>query len=145
MQHETVRILEEGRKVLDPIMEANGFQWEFGGVGHGGSGGTAAWGYYTKGNRKLDMHFRRTLGLVFYHIGRVSLSHEDYMRHVAEERGAKYPGFSTDPLGAFQHLAHDLKNFAADFLSGDGGDLLAAKAKSEERSKLSGFSKLTRD
>src|SRR5208283_2251673 len=50
-------------------------------------------------DRSLELHFRHSLGLVTYRVGRISLAHEDYMWAVVGQRSAThYPGFSTDPL-----------------------------------------------
>ena len=46
-----------------------------------------------------------------------------------------YPGFSDDPLDGFRHLAHDLENFAGDFLIGSGEVLARAAAKEAEEGK----------
>jgi hypothetical protein len=135
-------ILEKGRKYIDSIMESNGFQWESGLSGRG-SGGQFDRGQYIKDDRKLDLHFRYSLGLVKYHIGNISLSHEDYMSYVAGKGNSKYPGFSSDPYDGFRHLADDLKNYAKDFLSGTGEEFIKAKEKAIEREKLSGFKKLS--
>jgi len=138
MLNQVIKRFAEGRRLIDPIMNANGFHWE---TGHSGkaSGGLFASGQYVKDDRRLELHFRRSLGLVTYHIGRVSLSHDAYMRHVARYARARYPGFSSDPLDGFIHLAHDLRNFGADFLSGSGQALQEAKQKADTRSKRSRF------
>ncbi len=143
MENKAIQILEEGRKFIDPIMEANGFQWELGLAGKS-SGGYSDSGQYVKDNRRLELHFRHSLGLVTYHIAEVSLSHEDYMLHIAGKGKYQYPGFSSDPLDGFRHLASDLENYASDFLSGSGEEFKKAKQRAEERSKLSGFKKLSR-
>jgi hypothetical protein len=144
MEDKAVTILENGCKLIDPIMKATGFRWEAGPAGTS-SGGYFASGQYVKGNRKLELHFRHSLGLVTYHIVDVSLSHEDYMLHVAGKSKAQYPGFSSEPLDAFKHLASDLSNFASDFLSGSGEEFKKAKERAEERNKLSGFKKISRN
>jgi hypothetical protein len=142
IENKTVTILEEGRKLIDPIMKANGFRWEAGATGKS-SGGHFASGQYVKGNRKLELHFRHSLGLVTYHIVDVSLFHEDYRLHVAGKGKAQYPGFSNDPLDGFKHLATDLSNFASDFLSGPGEEFKKAKERAEGGNKLSSFKKIS--
>ncbi len=137
-------ILEKGRKYIDPIMESNGFRWQPGLSGRG-SGGQFDSGQYIKDDRRLELHFRYSLGLVKYHIGDISLSQEDYMSYVAGKGNAEYPGFSSDPLDGFRRLANDLKNYADDFLSGTGEEFIKAKEKATEREYLSGFKKLSSD
>jgi len=71
------------------------------------------------------VHFRYSLGLVTYHVGNVSLSHEDYMWSVIGERGAShYPGFSKNPLDGFRDLRRDLEEHGAAFLAGTDADFL---------------------
>jgi hypothetical protein len=144
MENKTIQILKEGRRFIDPIMETNGFQWQPGLAGKS-TGGYSDSGQYVKDNRRLELHFRHSLGLVNYHIAEISLSHEDYMLHVAGKEKYEYPGFSSDPLDGFRHLARDLENYASDFLSGPGEDFRKAKQRAEERSKLSGFKRISRD
>lgn len=98
MKNHATEILLAGRKFVDPIMTANGFAWETLWAGQS-SGGLSDSGRYVKGDRNLELHFRGSLGLVTYHIGTASLSHEQYMRHVAPRDAAQYPGFSEEPLG----------------------------------------------
>ncbi|HVP78539.1 MAG TPA: hypothetical protein VMV04_11650 [Thermodesulfobacteriota bacterium] len=63
MKNRAIEKLKEGRKFIDPIMEANGFHWEAGLAGKS-SGGYSDSGQYVKGDRKLQLHFRHFLGLV---------------------------------------------------------------------------------
>jgi len=142
MDHEAVRLLKAGRKIVDPIMEVHGFHWQPRGAGKS-SGGFFDSGLYVKGDRNLELHFRFSLGLVNYHIGSISLSHEQYMRHVAGKGQAQYPGFSDDPMDGFRHLADDLAKYCGDFLSGSGDEFKKAVTAAKERDKLSGFQKLS--
>jgi hypothetical protein len=145
MENKAVTILEEGRKLIGPIMKANGFRWEAGPAGKS-SGGYFASGQYVKdNNRRLELHFQHSLGLVTYHIVKLSLSHEDYMVHVAGKGKYEYPGFSSDPLGGFKHLANDLENYASDFLRGAGEEFKKAKERAEWLSELPGFKKIYRN
>ena len=140
-QTEVIRLLEAGRALIAPALEAHGFAWVPGRAGKG-SGGFCDSGEYVRGDRRLELHFRWSLGLVRYHVGPVTLSHEDYMRHTGHRSDAKYPGFSTDPLDAFRGLAHDLEHFCGDFISGTGASVLTAKNAADDRAKLTGFQKL---
>jgi hypothetical protein len=57
-------------------------------------------------------------------VGDLELAHEDYMWSVVgRRRGTRYPGFSTEPLIAFQHLLADLQQYGSDFLSGSSEDV----------------------
>src|SRR5262249_48641956 len=82
------------------------------------SGGEFAWGEYARENRRIELHFRQSLGLVQYHVADESASHEAYMRGLGVWDQCCYPGFSDEPMDSFAHLAADLRH-AHDFLSGD--------------------------
>lgn len=142
MESKASKILRKGRQLLDPIMEKHGFHWEPGKAVKG-SGGYADSGQYVKGNRKLELHFRYSLGLVTYHIGNKSLSHESYMQYSVGKGKAQYPGFSSDPLDGFRHLAHDLQKYGDDFLSGSGEKFQKAAANAREKEQSTGFKKLS--
>jgi len=123
-------------------MEANGFHWEDGWSGEG-SGGSSDSGGYIKADRKLELHFRWSLGMVTYHIGPSCILHKDYMWSVAGKGNASYPGFSKNPIDGFRHLAEDLKKYGADFLSGSGAEFENAFREKKRRDSLSGFQKLS--
>ena len=90
-----------------------------------GSGGTFASAEFLRGNRRLELHFRYSLGLVTYHVGSLTLSHEDYMWSVLGKRWAShYPEFSKDPLDGFRELRWDLEEYGAAFLSETDTDFL---------------------
>ena len=100
-----------GCKILDDVMNPCGFCLIEGASGKS-SGGNFASGEYVRGDRKLEIHFRYSLGLVTYRIGSLSLTHESYMRALLGKNGGnQYPGFSDDPLEGFRHLSHDLAHF----------------------------------
>jgi hypothetical protein len=110
--------LAVGRGILDPILIPHGFAWVAGAAGQS-SGGLFASGEFVRGNRYLEIHFRHSLGLVTYHVGNTALDHASYMRAVLGVTGGnRYPGFSSDPIDGFRHLAHDLQNFCQSFVSG---------------------------
>jgi hypothetical protein len=122
-------ILRAGAEILRPIMEPSGFAFVEGQSG-GSSGGRFARGDFVRGDRRLELHLRHSLGLVTYHVGPYSATHDAYMREVLGGRGGNhYPGFPSDPLDGFRHLAHDLATFAGDFLTGDGGAVMRAAFK----------------
>jgi hypothetical protein len=117
--------LQQGVEILAPALTPHGFHFEFRGADKG-SGGHFASGEFVRGDRRLALHFRHTLGLVTYHLGEDDVADEDFMRVVL--RGARknaYPGFSDDALGSFRHLRDDLEHFAAPFLTGSDAEFKA--------------------
>ena len=110
-----------------------GFNFDMAGQGTS-SGGPFAWGEFVRDERRLDLHFRHSLGMVRYHIRDKSASHESYMREIGLWEGCEYPGFSADAFEAFRGLAHDL-GCAEDFTSGDATVLLRAAAKERASTK----------
>jgi len=127
------KLLLEGIRVLEPFFAPRGFHFQFRGQGKG-SGGEYAWGEYTRHDRRLQLHFRSTLGLVSYHISDLGASHETYMRQLGVWEQCHFPGFSQSPLLSFANLTHDL-SFAEDFLSGSGDVLRMAAVNEEEVAK----------
>jgi len=71
-------ILVDGRTILDPVLEPHGFVFEAEreGASSGGAFGSAS---YRRGDRRLELHYRFSLGLVRYHVGSEFLPHEDLM------------------------------------------------------------------
>jgi len=136
--------LAAGVQILTPLMESHGFSFVPLTSGKG-SGGWSASGEFRRGHRddlrRLELHFRYSLGLVNYHVGDTSLSHSDYMR--ALKASNQYPGFSDHPLDGFQHLLHDLKHYASDFLSGPGDDFARCVREAERLNALPGFKRLS--
>ena len=119
-----MQMLQSGADVLASLLVPNGFTFEALGSGKG-SGGAFAFGQFWRGKRRLEFHFRYTLGLVSYCLGALSMSHEDYMHAVLGKRHAsKYPGFSSQPLDAFRDLLSDLEEHDSDFLAGTDDCLL---------------------
>jgi hypothetical protein len=120
-------VLLDGIKILDPIVRPKGFQFQFREEAKG-SGGNFAWGEFVREDRRIELHFRRTLGLVRYHVGKQSASHESYMQELGVSDQRRYPGFSEDPAATFHDFAHDL-GLAEDFLSGSAAVLRKAAAR----------------
>lgn len=85
-----------------------------------GSGGQFASGAFCKNDRRLELHFRDSLGLVCYHIGQNSLDHETYMRLLGVYGKNQYPDFPDDPLQSFHHLAADIEKYCDSFTAGNG-------------------------
>jgi hypothetical protein len=111
-------------------------------------GGPFAIGEFRKGDRRLELHFRRALVLVRYHFGEQSLSHEELVRGVrGTDRIAaegQYPGFSDDPATSFRRLRADLERFGAIFLTGGAKAFRALKKWLDKHPKRSGFAGLER-
>jgi hypothetical protein len=125
-------------------MKPNGFKFVEGPAG-GSSGGNFASGEYVRDDRRLELHFRHSLGLVTYHIGELSLKHESYMRALLGRTGEnKYPGFSDNPLDAFRGLSFDLEHYYSDFLSGSGEEFKRCVVKARGQEKVSGFKALSK-
>lgn len=119
-------ILQAGCEILDAVLVPHGFARMPIEAGKG-SGGHFAMTEYVRGERRLEVHYRFSLGLVAYHVGDSHVSHQSYMRQVLGPGGGnQYPGFSQDPLDGFRHLAHDLGHFGSDFLQGSAADLRRA-------------------
>ncbi|HEY5218976.1 MAG TPA: hypothetical protein VIJ16_04160 [Gemmatimonadaceae bacterium] len=123
--------LDQGCRILADVLGPHGFRFEFGGDGTG-SGGAFAWGKFVRSDRGLELHFRRSLGLVTYHAGHLALGHRPYMEALGRAREARYPGVSDDPLDGFRDLASDLADLAGpDFLEGPA-DILRRAAEMVE-------------
>lgn len=119
--------LKSGALELERALAPAGFVFTVVREGQG-SGGPFAIGQFHRDDRRLELHFRESLGLVSYQVGDRSLAHGEYVRAVRELRGggeASYPGFSSDPLAAFVDLRRDLELFGDVFLKGEPTDFMA--------------------
>jgi hypothetical protein len=72
----------------------------------------------------------------------VNSEHQELMRQTGHGREAQYPGFSSEPLDAFRHVAHDLEKFGGDFMFGSGESIVSAKKASLEHPSIQGFGRL---
>lgn len=137
--------LERGVAELAEVLGPAGFQFLETDEGMG-SGGAYASGEFRRGDRRLELHFRSSLGLVRYHFGEESLSHQELVRGVrALERiseEGEYPGFSDDPVAGFRHLRHDLDRFGGVFLHGGAKAFRALKKWLDKHPKKSGLAGL---
>ena len=113
------RILLAGAAILAPMMKPYGFVFKIETHGKGSENWFTS-GTYCQDDRRLELHFRYTLGLVTYHIGCDSLDHEIYMRLLGVYGTHQYPDFPRDPLESFHHLAADIQKHCQDFTVGDG-------------------------
>jgi hypothetical protein len=111
-----------------------------------GSGGEFASGEFVRGDRRLELHVRRSLGLVRYHFGDEALSHEELVRGVRAvdhiSAPAQYPGFSSDPADGFRHLRADLERFGDIFLTRGAKAFRALKKWLDKHPKKSGLAGL---
>ena len=133
--------LDAGRKILRPVFLTHFFVFVGSSTGSS-SGGAFAGGAYVRWRRRFEFHFRHSLGLVTYRIGKVSLSHEDYMWALLGDHGGnRYPDFSNDPLQQFRDLRYDLENYCHDFLGGSGKEFLDCARRASRRPR--GFAALS--
>ncbi len=93
-----------------------------------------------RGDRRLELHFRWSLGLVSYQVGDVKISHSEYLR-VQGIMGA-YPGFSEKPIDAFVHLLSDLEHAGGIFLHGEDKEFEKLATESKRSPKPTGFKAL---
>ena len=141
-------VLERGVAELTKVLEPAGFVFIYSGEDSDGAGPFAR-GDFLRGDRRLELQVRSSLGLVRYHFGDHTLSHEDLVRGVrGTERIAgpsQYPGFSDDPLAAFRHLRADLERFGAVFLTGGAKAFRALKKWVDKNPRKSGLAGLEQD
>ena len=116
-QVDPVWALQEGAAILKSALDPYGFRFKL--IDHGtSSGGKFAAGEFRKKQRRVELHFRYSLGLVRYHEGDLSLSHENFLKGLGVWGRHHYPGFTSDPVEPFRQLRDDLREFAGDFLQG---------------------------
>jgi hypothetical protein len=140
-------ILDRGVAELAEVLGPAGFTWAAL-EDDDGSGGTFTLVEFQKGERRLELHFRRSLVLVRYHFGEHALSHEDLVRGVqATDRiaaEAQYPGFTDDPATAFHRLRVDIERFGAIFMTGGAKAFRALKKWLDKHPRKSGLAGLPR-
>jgi hypothetical protein len=78
MASEAQQALGTGVQILENLMRAHGFAY-MPTAASNSSGGPFPSGEFRRGDRRLELHYRYSLGLVAYHVGALVLSHEDYM------------------------------------------------------------------
>jgi hypothetical protein len=111
-------VLLQGAALLKPIFLERGFVFAELNSGES-SGGQFSSAEFKRGDRRFEFHFRFSLGMVSYHLGSESISHEEYMCSVLGKPSvSRYPVFSNNPLDAFIHLRDDIQNHCAEFLEG---------------------------
>jgi hypothetical protein len=116
--------LRAGARELAAILVPAGFEFYEGESG-ASSGGDFASGEYRRGDRRLELHVRSSLGMVTYHVAEKSLGHEDYVRAIRAvdgiESGNCFPSFGEELPGQFRALGEDLRVFGNPFLCGTEG------------------------
>jgi hypothetical protein len=110
--------LLQGSEFLKPLFAKHEFA--FVPLGNGkSSGGPFASAGFVRADRRFEFHFRFSLGMVTYHLGAESISHQEYMCSVLGKPNlSRYPGFSDDPLDAFRNLRDDVESHCIEFLEG---------------------------
>jgi hypothetical protein len=142
MAHDPLKYLKEGCTLLNPILNPHGFRLRSVESGKG-SGGYFARAEYQNEDRKLELHYRFSLGLVAYHFGETSLPHESYMRAILGKAGGnRYPGFPDNPRDSFLDLKYDLEHYADGFLTGNGPEFERCAKLAREFEALSGIARL---
>ena len=128
-------ILIAGSAIVGAVLSPAGFTFQHTETGHP-SGGTFAAGRFIRAGQYVEFSFRWSLGLVSYSWDGATLSHAGYLRGLGAT-GA-YPGYSTDPLDGFRHLAADLAGPLSGFRDGDRQEFDRARraAKETTRRKL---------
>jgi hypothetical protein len=139
-------VLDRGVVELTEVLGPAGFTFVAADDEDDGSGEAPASGEFRRGDRRLELRVRRSLGLVRYHFGEQALSHEDLVRAVRALDGisaeAEYPGFSDDPAAGFRHLRADLDRFGDVFLTGGAKAFRALKKWLDKHPKKSGLAGL---
>lgn len=124
MSNKAEEWLIRGSDLLRPLLMGHGFTYRTLNKGNS-SGGQFAAGEFRRGTRRLEFHFRYSLGLVSYHLDSRSMLHQEYMCSVLGRPNAShYPGFSNDPMDAFRDLRLDMEAYCSDFLEGADDQLL---------------------
>lgn len=128
--------ISRGREILDPIFEQKGFAPSGTDTGKG-SGGSFATVEYSDGMRKVSLSFRYSLGCIEYTVGKVTMTHEQYLKGIGEK--GQYPGFPDNPIDGFSHLASDIVAFGSAFFTSNESDF-AEILNDAIRHTRSGFS-----
>jgi hypothetical protein len=123
-------MLLRGAEILGEVLQPAGFAFEFRGSGEG-SGGLFAWGEFVREDRRVEIHFRHTLGMVAYHVGAAKLTHEDYLKCLGVYEKRHFPDFPKHPLDSFKELSRDLREFCTDFVAGDASKFLSCTARKQ--------------
>jgi len=133
--NKNLKIIKEGSEILKSILESNGFAFSIDSEGSG-SGGQFASASWSKGTRKLEYHFRYSLGLVTYHFENKCIEHEFLIwAFSGRKKVSNYPGYPKSELDGFENLNKDLNEYCSVFLSGSYDELKEKFEKAEELKK----------
>ena len=124
-----VSVLMAGSAIVGQVLSPAGFAFRVTGTGRP-SGGAFATGRFTRGSQYVEFSFRYSLGLVSYGWDGGTLSHAGYLRGLGA--AGAYPGYSTDPLDGFRHLAADLAGPLRGFRDGDHEEFQRARHAAAE-------------
>jgi hypothetical protein len=111
-------VMTEGAAILARELSPAGFTFQLTSRGRS-CGGNFAVGLFIRGDQYLEIHYRYSLGLVTYGWDGSQLSHADYLAGLGQ--AGAYPGYGTDPVDGFRHLAQDLAGPLSGFRDGDRG------------------------
>ncbi len=110
--------LLDGAAILGELLEPAGFAFALLTIGNS-SGGRFAIGEFTRGNHRLELHYRFGLGIVIYHVGDCSLPHAELMRSQGFSKQAEFPTVLDKSLLGFHAVLSDLRNYGGPFLNAD--------------------------
>ena len=138
-------ILMRGATILEPVLGPAGFKFEFREADKG-SGGFFAWGEFVGNGRRLELHFRESLGMVTYHAAGATVAHEHLMAAIVGRLHATaYPGFSKEPLSGFEDLRADIAAHGTVFLTGSDDEFRAVARVAQAFAARKGLAALTGD
>ena len=100
--------LRAGVSAITRVLEPHGFRFVFRKSGNS-SGGPFASGEFVRGGRRLELHVRESLGLVRYHLGSHSASHEYYMKELGVWLRCEYPGFPNEQIARWSKNSCDTR------------------------------------
>lgn len=125
------KMMLKGAEYLMPVLQPLGFEFSI--VKSGVScGGPFCEAEFSLGPRRIELHFRRQLGLVRYHIGNVNASHKSYIQALSAETESQYLQIYHDPMDGFRRLAHDFALIRSDYMENEAQILIKA-AEAERR------------
>jgi len=124
-----------GVEIVDGFMRSHGFLYTPTTAGKS-SGGLFAAGEFRRANRTLELHYRDSLDLVTYRVGRLrSHTRTTCGRSSAGDGQVTTLDSQKESLDAFGHLLQDLKRSCADFLVGSDADFARHVERAESLRK----------
>lgn len=114
-------ILEAGNDILGTVLVPAEFSTvpSSTGSGSGGEFGVSRW---VRSDQYIELHVRHALGIVVYGWADESFDHATVAAALSVT--TTYPGFSSDPLDGFRHLAQDLAGPLAAIVGPDSDQVL---------------------